>query len=172
MHLFSALSPYEQTKYEGTVPQQSSWDCGPAAAATVLELAGITPSPWPENTPNQTISLALLADYFHDHGLEAVGYKVNWEQLQYFFENFPNRPLLAHRSSDEGHFVVLLGFAGKYPVLADPSAGLRVLAPSLFRKDFQGYILHFPQLPELNRVQELLFLGGQRLNLLQNTINF
>ena len=167
LHLFSSLVPYENTKFQGTQAQAHPWDCGPAAAATILKLAQKPAAPWPQELQGESISLAWLAAYLEQHSLETVGYKLNWEELAYFFSHFPNRPLLAHRRTKEGHFLVLVGLVENLLVSADPKQGVLLLPPTVFLEDFSGYILYFPQIPELPLVQEILKHCAQRLNLLR-----
>lgn len=170
-HLISALQPYEVTKYQGLVAQSTPWDCGSAVAATLFTLAGQPVEPMFEDVvENEGASLLDLNLYFKTRGWEVIGYNLTWEQILYFFEHFPNRPLLAHRDLEQGHYVILLGFVQNRLVVADPSSGVRAVRPKDFLADFSGFTLYFPKLPALSTVEKILDSADQRLRLLELSV--
>ncbi|HHY10422.1 MAG TPA: hypothetical protein GX528_07635 [Firmicutes bacterium] len=163
--LNNRLVPYTTTRYEGTTGQTAEWDCGPAAAATILHLAGFSSRPWPEE--KKDVSLGQLARYLEAHGLLTEGYQLNWQQLLHFFTHFPNRPLIAHLRGETGHFVVLLGLVQENLLIADPALGVAAVSKKDFLQNFSGYTLYFPQLAELPGVKKLLAGADRRLKLLR-----
>lgn len=171
-HLLSTLQPYQNTKFHGLVAQETPWDCGPAAAATLLTLVGEEIQPWPLPDPPEEMGVSLLdlSVYLQGHGWDVEGYFLEWEQLDHFFRHFPNRPLLAHSQKERGHYVVLLGLVQDLLVLVDPSSGVRVLKPKAFLQEFSGHILYFPRLDSLSTVEKILKSVEQRLNLLSSSV--
>lgn len=169
-HLVSSLQPYQETKYHGLLGQSTPWDCGPTACAILFLLAGESTEPQLEAVEGRGVSLADLARYFHSRGWTVEGYKLTWDELHYFFTNSPNRPLLAHRDLELGHYVVLLGLVEGFLVVADPASGVRALPPRVFLEDFSGFILHFPELPPLSSVEKLLTSVERRLRLLNQAV--
>ncbi|HHT91197.1 MAG: cysteine peptidase family C39 domain-containing protein [Bacillota bacterium] len=170
-HLMTGLQPYETTKYHGLISQRTPWDCGAAAAATLLTLAGQEVEPRltaPEG--DGSISLAGLGRYLEGRGWSVVGYNLDWEQLLHFFTYFPNRPILAHRNLEQGHYVVLLGLIEELLVVADPASGVRAVPPDTFLEDFSGYILYFPELNALSTVEKILASVANRLRLLRQSV--
>lgn len=170
-HLISTLQPYQVTKYEGLVAQSTPWDCGSAAAATLFTLAGQPVDPkFEDEVEDSGASLLNLSLYFQARGWEAVGYNLTWDQIRYFFEHSPNRPLLAHRNLEVGHYVVLLGLVQNLLVVADPASGVRAVEPSIFLEDFSGFVLYFPDLPALSTIEKILDSANQRLRLLKLSV--
>lgn len=170
-HMLGSMQPYHSTKYEGLVGQSTPWDCGSAAAATVFTLAGQSAEPRLEiETDKAGTSLLGLSAYFESRGWEGIGYNLTWEQILHFFTYFPNRPLIAHRNLEQGHYVVLLGMAQDLLVVADPSSGVRAVPPEDFLKDFSGFTLFFPELPALSTVEKILDSAEQRLRLLRQSV--
>lgn len=170
-HLVSALQPYQTTKYQGLVGQDTPWDCGPTACAILFLLAGESTEPRLEAVEGRGVSLAEMARYFQDRGWAVEGYKLTWEQLLYFFQHSPHRPLLAHRELELGHYVVLLGLVRDLLVVADPASGVRALPPEVFLEDFSGLVLHFPDLPPLASVERILISVERRLRLLNQAVD-
>lgn len=173
-HLLSSLQPYQETKFQGLVCQETPWDCGPAAAATLLTLAGEEIQPWSTTClpTDEGASLLDLHNYLQAHNWEVEGYQLNWEQLVHFFEHFPHRPLLAHRQQEQGHYVVLLGLVKGWLIVADPSSGVRALTSEIFLQDFSGHVLYFPNLPALSTVEKILGAVEQRLSLLTRAVDY
>ena len=170
-HLVSALQPYQTTKYHGLIGQSTPWDCGSAAVATLLALAGQPIEPRLEIAQGDNgASLASLTRYLEERGWAVTGYDLTWEQILYFFTHFPNRPILAHRDLESGHYVILLGLVQDLLVVADPSSGVRAVPPGGFLEDFSGYVLYFPELSALTTVEKILRSVGQRLGLLRQSV--
>lgn len=152
--------------------QETPWDCGSAAVATLLTLVGESVEPrLPDQKGSKGTSLASLTHYLEERGWEVVGYHLTLEQIKHFFEHSPGRPLLAHRNLEQGHYVVLLGLVQDLLVVADSASGVRAVPPGDFLQDFSGYTLYFPQLPALSTVEKILFSTERRLNLLKNSSN-
>lgn len=170
LHLFSSLEPYQATKFQGLAPQEASWDCGPAAAAAVLSLAGESVQPWPGDSSRQNASLVELSHYLQSHSWEVEAYFLCWDDLQYFLRNSPGRPLITHSNRNGGHYLVLLGLTDGWLVVTDPAEGVRAVAPRLFLQEFSGYVLYFPGLPALPAVDELVQRTKQRLDLLRRPV--
>jgi len=170
LHLFGSLQPYQATKFQGLPAQKTDWDCGPAAAATVLLLAGRDVLPWPQNRADHGAALIELSRYLQDHGLAVNAYGLDWDDVQYFLEHSPGRPLIAHSGRAEGHYLVLLGLTEGWLVVADPGWGVQAIDPRQFRREFSGYVLHFPSLPALPAVDELVRRTAGRLDLLQQSV--
>ena len=82
----------------------------------------------------------------------------------------PNRPILAHRNLEQGHYVVLLGLIEELLVVADPASGVRAVPPDTFLEDFSGYILYFPELNALSTVEKILASVANRLRLLRQSV--
>ncbi len=167
--LISSLEPYETTRYEGLIAQSTPWDCASAAAASLFVLANESAEPRFE-VENQGASLLSLSQYFEARGWENVAYKLTWPQILYFFEQTPNRPLLAHCHMEEGHYVVLLGIVQELLVVANPSSGVQAVSPADFLQDFSGFTLYFPTLPPLSTVERILDSVEQRLRLLNYSV--
>lgn len=165
------MQPYQTVKYEGLVGQKTPWDCGSAAAATLFALAGQSIEPRLEPSSEGTgVSLLTLTAYFESRGWTVVGHRLTWEHLRHFFRTSPNRPLLAHRSYEKGHYVVLLGLVDEFLIVADPSTGVRAIPPKDFLRDFSGFTLHFPDLPALGAVEKILGSAEERLSLLRQSV--
>lgn len=170
-HLVSAIQPYQTTKYYGLISQDTPWQCGSAVAATLLTLAGEDINPRLQlNDDIHGTSLASLTHYLEERGWEVTGFRLTWKQILYFFQHFPNRPLLAHRNLEKGHYVILLGLVRDFLVVADPASGVRAVPPPEFLRDFSGYTLYFPQLPSLSTVEKILFSAERRLRLLTQAV--
>lgn len=169
-HLVSSLQPYQTTKYHGLVSQKTPWDCGSASVATLLALAGDSVEPRLETKEEGGVSLTSLTTYLESRGWEVVAYSLTWDHLLHFFEHFPNRPLLAHRNLEQGHYVILLGVAQELLVVADPASGVRAVPPGDFLEDFSGHVLYFPELPALSTVKKILGSVEQRLALLRQSV--
>lgn len=169
-HLVSSLQPYQTTRYHGLVGQDTPWECGPTACAILFMLAGENVEPRLEAVEGRGVSLADMARYFQNRGWAVEGYKLTWEQLLHFLQHYPNRPLLAHRNLELGHYVVLLGMVRGFLVVADPANGVRALTPETFLADFSGYVLYFPDLPPLASVGKILDSVERRLRLLNQAV--
>lgn len=165
LFLVGLVQPYQVVSFQGLARQETAWDCGPAAAASLLHLAGQEPLPWSEKGKEGT-SLQELSNYLQLHGWEVEGYKVDWDQLIYFLSHSPYRPLLAHSHKEQGHYIILLGLIDEWLVVHDPNIGVKALTFAEFRQDFSGAILHFPNLPPLKGVKTRLAFVSKRLNLL------
>ncbi len=170
LHLFSSLQPYQVTKFHGLPAQQGKWDCGPAAAATVLFLSGKNIQPWPQELNNRRATLVELTHYLQSHGLDVEAYLLGWDDLKYFLENSPGRPLITHSKREQGHYLVLLGLIDGWLAVADPGRGVQTVDPRQFQQQFSGYVLHFPTLPALPAVDRLIHRTKERLALLQHSI--
>ncbi len=151
--------------------QTTPWDCGSAAVATLLTLAGQPTEPRFEAEDAESgASLLSLTHYLEKRGWEVLAYRLTWDQILHFFEHFPNRPILAHRNLEQGHYVVLLGLVQNLLVVADPSSGVRAVPPKDFLQDFSGYILYFPTLTSLSPIEKILNSVEQRLMLLRQSV--
>lgn len=170
-HLFSSLQPCGETIFQGLIAQDTPWDCGPAAAATLLSLNGQKSKQWSRDHGTTGTSLACLKQYLEEHNWDVERYCLGWEQIENFLLNYPNRPLLAHRHLENGHYVILLGLIKNWLVIADPSIGVRALPPESFLQDFSGYVLHFPHLSPLFTVEKVLNSAKKRLNLLKRSVS-
>lgn len=168
--LISAIQPYQTTKYQGLIRQETSWDCGSATVAALMVLAGEAVEPRLEAAPERGTPLSSLVHYLRGRGLEVEAYELTWGQLLYFFENFPNRPLIAHKNLAEGHYILLLGMVQDLLVVADPAAGIQAVEPCDFLADFSGYTLYFPSLPPLSAVEKILESTNNRLRLLKQAV--
>lgn len=167
LHLFTCLTPYQATKFQGLAAQTEKWDCGPAAALSILSLAGQAGRPW---AAHQGASLVELYRYLQSHQLKVEAYELSWQEIEHFLHHFPFRPLLAHCNSDGGHYLLLLGLIGDRLVVADPSEGVRAICSQEFTGAFSGRILHFPDLPALPGVKILLRKAERRLALLEQAV--
>ncbi|HHT68755.1 MAG TPA: hypothetical protein GXZ85_05775 [Firmicutes bacterium] len=170
-HLMGSPQPYETVKYGGLVAQSTPWDCGAAAAASLFTLAGQHTEPrFDAYEEGSGASLSSLCLYFEARGWNTAAYNLTWDHILHFFEHFPNRPLLAHRSFEQGHYVVLLGMVQDFLVVADPASGVRAVSPQTFLEDFSGVTLHFPDLPPLSTIGKILHSVDQRLRLLRQSV--
>jgi len=158
------VDSFQQPPYGGN---RLEWDCGTAVCAFLFLLAGESWQPWLEACPERGISPADLVRYFDHRGWPARAYDLPWDQLEQFFKESPNQPLLAHADLGLGRYLLVLGLVQDYLVVADANCDLQVVRPSVFLTDFSGLILHFPRLAPLPWVGDVLVAIDHRLRRLR-----
>jgi predicted double-glycine peptidase len=136
--LYSATAPTAQTQPIRTFPdsvvfQKDSFDCGPAALATLLQLRLRRPATLPELT--QTVPELSRQEWrrIHTHGYSlgqlvamtvAVGARPTLRRLTARGLAKISLPVLVYLDLPSGpHYSVLTGMVGSQVALADPSLG-------------------------------------------------
>ena len=136
--LYSATAPTAQTQPIRTFPasvvfQKDSFDCGPAALATLLQLRLRRPTTLPELT--QTVPELSRQEWsrIHTHGYSlgqlvamtvAVGARPTLRRLTARGLAKISLPVLVYLDLPSGpHYSVLTGMVGSQVALADPSLG-------------------------------------------------
>ena len=136
--LYSATAPTAQTQPIRTFPasvvfQKDSFDCGPAALATLLRLRLRRPATLPELT--QTVPELSRQEWsrIHTHGYSlgqlvamtvAVGARPTLRRLTARGLAKISLPVLVYLDLPSGpHYSVLTGMVGSQVALADPSLG-------------------------------------------------
>jgi predicted double-glycine peptidase len=136
--LYSATAPTAQTQPIRTFPasvvfQKDSFDCGPAALATLLQLRLRRPATLPELT--QTVPELSWQEWrrIHTHGYSlgqlvamtvAVGARPTLRRLTARGLAKISLPVLVYLDLPSGpHYSVLTGMVGSQVALADPSLG-------------------------------------------------
>ena len=136
--LYSATAPTAQTQPIRTFPasvvfQKDSFDCGPAALATLLQLRLRRPATLPELT--QTVPELSRQEWsrIHTHGYSlgqlvamtvAVGARPTLRRLTVRGLAKISLPVLVYLDLPSGpHYSVLTGMVGSQVALADPSLG-------------------------------------------------
>ncbi len=145
--LYSATAPTAQTQPIRTFPasvvfQKDSFDCGPAALATLLRLRLRRPATLPELT--QTVPELSRQEWsrIHTHGYSlgqlvamtvAVGARPTLRRLTARGLAKISLPVLVYLDLPSGpHYSVLTGMVGSQVALADPSLGAVVWPKAQF----------------------------------------
>ena len=159
-----AQQPWTEVRQNHMHTQKSYWDCGPAAAATLLLLLEAEVPPFP--TDPQPTSLAWLQDWLSTASIESAGYRIDGSTLWDFFEQPGFLPILLHlshvNSEDQGHFVTAVATEGPWILLADPRDGWQWEHRNRLEDMWSGYVL----VPLLHRRgREPTIVEKQRLRL-------
>lgn len=142
-------------RYEGVVRQTDWYTCGPAAVATLLRYYfGVDVGEAETVAVAAAVSRELgvdVADGFsalalvrtlERFGVPTLGYRVSVEALTDYFRR-GGLPVILHVTRPERHYVVAVGMAGDYVLVADPSWGRRIERWEQFAADkgFSGVVL-------------------------------
>lgn len=150
---------------EGVVRQQLDFSCGAATVATIFTYYLNMPCT-ERDIINYTIAhtdarelllrkgftLLDLKNYAQSKGVQAIGYRLTFEQLR--GQNKPILVPLLIKAQNIRHYVVFLGCKDDQVFLADPAAGRRALPRQAFEQQWDtkiGMIFSTPNLPLLQQ---------------------
>ncbi len=167
-------STWDDLQWNMIVGQEECWDCGPAAAATVLALLGkeepdkLTPAEPP-------VHLGHLQDMLADAGLETAGYSLQPRHLEYFGRDEIIPPVILHVLDPGPHFCVLVDAVAGWYLIADPGTGWQWLQKQRLYAIWSGYAL-LPALADgdlpRERIESVVRPHRQRLQFLQQAADF
>lgn len=121
------------------VLQSTSFDCGPAALATLLDKYLGVPTTEQEMVkltgadPKDGTTLLQMEKAVKTKGGDSNSYRMDWKTLQEQVTSFPV-PVIVRMLNPEPHFVVLMGIEKDTVYLADPGAGFLLMSEKDFTK--------------------------------------
>lgn len=132
-------------QFEGIVRQQSDHTCGYAAAATVLQILGLSVDEASlvravEAGDGTGASVAAIGRAVAPWGVRSFAVNSTWEKLSRYFDRYVE-PVVALVDAGRPHFTVVLGMDAEAAYLADPSQGYRVLTRLRFQQHWTGVVL-------------------------------
>lgn len=162
------VQPLGEKNWSGIVRQQYDYSCGSAALATLLTYHFDLPTSEGEIfvtmfrmgdaklIQKQGFSLFDMKSYLARLGLNAIGYRLNFEQLTRL--NVP-AIVLFHQDGYK-HFVVVKRIHGKKVLIGDPAYGSEVMDEHMFKQVWNGITLvitDFPRVVERGPQEEKTF---------------
>lgn len=146
---------YLANRYDGVVAQTDWYTCGPAAVATllryyfdvkvdethILQLAAAVMHEMGQDATSGISALGLVRA-LDTYGVHTVGYRLTVDAVADYFRR-GGLPVIVHVTKPQQHYVVAVGMAGEYVLIADPSWGRRIELWSKFAraKQFSGVVL-------------------------------
>jgi len=126
--------------------QSSEYTCGPTALATLLhyyfgentseeDLAKVT-----HTFENLTTTLLSLRDAAREKGYEAIGYRMNLQQLRQQTDT-SHIPVLIHFSEPTLHYSLVISVLDRNVLVSDPSEGNITMDTSDFIRRWDGKAL-------------------------------
>lgn len=163
----SAKLPHSwwELKTDSVVLQENSWDCGLASLNTLLSFYHKSPVTIPDR--EEGVSLLILSEILETEGLPSAGYRLTWENLEYYFTNGLAAPMIIQCLVPEPHFQVVLALIDHQLLVADPAVGTELIPATVFQDQWTGYSLVLLEEPPLDQVHYMIEEAKHRLRFIQ-----
>lgn len=185
------VNSWYESRWEGVHRQETDLSCGPASVVTLLKTYFEVPVEEAEVFALATSYLAGdgaatallswsgttlrgLRDAMEAFGFRSAGVGISVDGLLRYFDEV-GLPVIAHMTSPERHFVVVVGKVGAGALLvADPSKGRYLLTPSDAEQRLSGNILLYQPPRRIREGVVVRHLNGAELQLrfLQRLVDF